>query len=107
MKLTRNEVSGAVLDHLGLVKVVIDQIGLIDKIDQRIPIKNAKAGERVAAMLMNGLGFIDDRLYMMVDFMANKPLDRLFTNKILPEYFNDAALGRVLDKIAQYGIAIY
>jgi transposase len=103
---TRDEVSGTVLDHLGLVKAVIDDIGLIDKIDQRIPLKNAKLtiGERVVAMTLNGLGFIDDRLYMIGNFMANKPLDRLFSRELLPEYFNDDSLGRALDKIAEYGI---
>ncbi len=35
-------------------------------------------GQRVAAMILNGLGFIDDRLYMFPEFLENKPVDRLF-----------------------------
>jgi hypothetical protein len=35
-------------------------------------------GERLAAMVLNALGFMDDRLYMFPEFLKNKPFDRLF-----------------------------
>ena len=65
--LREDQISGKVLDHLGLVASTIEKLGLVEKIDQRIPISKAKGakvtiGQRVAAMILNGLGFIDDRL---------------------------------------------
>lgn len=103
------QVSGKVLDHLGLVASTIKKLGLVEKIDQRIPISKAKGakvtiGQRVAAMILNGLGFIDDRLYMFPQFLKNKPVDRLFDTDLCAEDFNDDALGRGLDLIYAYGV---
>jgi hypothetical protein len=51
-------------------------------------------GERVAAMILNGLGFIDSRLYLFPEFLSDKPLDRLFNRPMLAEWFNDDASAR-------------
>jgi transposase len=106
MNLTDEHVSGKALEHLGLVAAVIDKIELIEKIDARLPLHNAKTsmGQRVAAMLYNGLGFLDDRLYMFPHFLDNKPVDRLFRGDVAAEHFNDDALGRCLDAIYTYGV---
>jgi transposase len=61
-------------------------------------------GERIAAMILNGLGFIDSRLYLFPEFLSDKPLDRLFGRPMLAEWFNDDASGRCLDAIAEYGV---
>ena len=106
MELTDEDISGKVLDHLGLVAAIIEKLGLIEKIDKRLPMKTPKTtmGQRVAAMILNGLGFIDDRLYMFPEFLSNKPLDRLLGGDVKAEYFNDDALGRCLDGIYAYGV---
>jgi transposase len=96
------------LGHLGLVAAKIDSMDLIGLIDRRLPVSElhgAKVthGERVAAMILNGLGFIDSRLYLFPEFLSDKPLDRLFTRKVQAEWFNDDATGRCLDEIAAYG----
>jgi len=72
--LKEDQISGKVLDHLGLVAATIERLGLINKLDERLPVskeKGAKAtiGQRVSAMILNGLGFIDDRLYMFPEFL--------------------------------------
>lgn len=54
-------------------------------------------------MILNGLGFVNDRLYMFPEFMETKPIERLFGRRIEPEYFNDDALGRCLDEIKSHG----
>lgn len=100
--------SSAHIGHLGLVAAKIDDLNLIDLIDHRIPISEAHGakvshGERVAAMIMNGLGFIDSRLYLFPEFLNDKPLDRLFNRHVEAEWFNDDASGRCLDEIAAYG----
>ncbi|WP_243553064.1 IS1634 family transposase, partial [Candidatus Cardinium sp. cBcalN2] len=97
-----------VLDHLGLISSVIDKIDLIPKIDSRFPVAHEKGakltmGERVSAMILNGLGFMDDRLYMFPEFLANKPVDKLFRPDVTADMFNDDALGRCLDAISDYG----
>lgn len=96
------------LGHLGLVAAKIDSMDLIGLIDRRLPVSEAHGakvthGERVAAMIMNGLGFIDSRLYLFPEFLSDKPLDRLFNRKVQAEWFNDDATGRCLDEIAAYG----
>lgn len=87
MILKEENVSSQVLDHLGLVASVIKDIGLIEKIDRRIPVSKEKGarltiGQRIAAMILNGLGFMDDRLYMFPKFLENKPVSRLFDGSV-------------------------
>jgi transposase len=96
------------LGHLGLVSDKIDCLNLIELIDNRLRISvqcgsKVTHGERVAAMILNGLGFIDSRLYLFPDFLKDKPIERLFGRELKAEWFNDDALGRCLDEIAQYG----
>jgi len=101
--------SSQVLDHLGLVASVIKDIGLISKIDERIPVSKEKGakltiGQRVAAMILNGLGFMDDRLYMLPQFLENKPVHRLFDGNVCAADFNDDSLGRGLDEVFKFGV---
>ena len=101
--------SGKVLDHLGLVSDKIEELDLIRLIDERLPLSDTHGskvtmGERVAAMILNGLGFIDTRLYLFPEFLANKPIQRLFGRDLKAEYFNDDSLGRCLDEIVDYGV---
>ena len=100
--------SSAHLGHLGLVADKINSLNIIGLIDNRLPISEAYGakvshGERVAAMIMNGLGFIDSRLYLFPEFLSDKPLDRLFNRHVRAEWFNDDATGRCLDEISAYG----
>ena len=106
--LKEEQISGKVLDHLGLVAATIEELRLVKRIDERIPVSKQKGGkttigQRVSAMILNGLGFIDDRLYMFPEFLKNKPVDRLLGEGLCAEDFNDDALGRALDKIHEYG----
>jgi transposase len=80
---------------------------LVDEIDRLLPLE-AKAkttmGQRVAAMILNGLGFVDDRLYLFPKFLSNKPVSRLLGEGLQADDFNDDTLGRCLDKIHKFGI---
>jgi len=108
LELTDKNITGKVLDHLGIVASTIDDIGLIKKVDSRVPMSLNKGvkvtiGQRVSAMIMNGLGFVNTRLYMFPEFLENKPVDRLIGSGVVAEDFNDDALGRALDVIHEYG----
>lgn len=107
MSLVQNlKTSSQPLDHLGLVAATIDNLGIVDEIDRLLPLE-AKAkttiGQRVAAMILNGLGFVDDRLYLFPKFLSNKPVSRFLGEGLEASNFNDDSLGRCLDKIHNFG----
>ena len=93
-------------DNLGIVMGVLREFGIIGLIDQKI-IKddqhNVSAGEAVAAMVMNGLGFVSRPLSLTPHFFQTKALDILFSREITADDLNRHRLGRVLDEIHGYG----
>jgi transposase len=94
------------LDHLGVVASVIKDLGLIEMIDARLGLHDQEeitAGEAVAGMILNGLGFSDRPLTLTPQFFANKPLDLLFHEGVRAEMFNRFKLGRTLDEAYDYG----
>jgi transposase len=106
MRINKKDASSKVLDHLGLVAATIDKLGIAQHIDRILPMTkgaNTTYGQRASAMIMNGLGFIDDRLYLFPKFLENKPVERLLGQGLSAEDFNDDALGRFLDKVHEYG----
>ena len=60
-------------------------------------------GQRASAIILNGLGFIDDRLYLFPKFLENKPVAKLLGENLQASNFNDDTLGRFLDKVHTYG----
>lgn len=108
--LNQNNVSSEQLGHLGLVAATIRELGLIERIDARLDLDEKKGGlvsygRRVAAMVLNGLGFMNSRLYMSTHFFEDKPVAQLLGGEIEAQHLNDDCLGRCLDKIASYGVA--
>jgi transposase len=97
------------LDHLGVVASVIKDLGLIEMIDARLLVHDQEeitAGEAVAGMILNGLGFSNRPLTLTPQFFANKPLDLLFHEGVRAEMFNRFKLGRTLDEAYGYGCAL-
>jgi transposase len=97
-----------VLDHLGLVAGMFDELGIGDVLDhatqQHPELRDLTVGEAVKAMVLNGLGFINQALYLVPRFFYNKPTYRLISPRIAPEQLNDDALGRTLDTLYAYGV---
>src|SRR6059058_2249156 len=94
------------LDHLGIVASVIKDLGLIEMIDARLLLHDQEeitAGEAVAGMILNGLGFANRPLSLTPQFFTNKPLDLLFREGVRAEMFNRFKLGRTLDEVYAYG----
>lgn len=95
------------LDHLGIVKGTIDELGIIEAIDDCFPSdgrEDITVGEAVAGMILNGLGFSSRPLSLSPMFFKNKALETLFNKKINAESFNISKLSRVLDKLHHYGL---
>jgi transposase len=55
-------------------------------------------------MVLNGLGFTGRALYLMPEYMENKPVDLLIDKELDASDFNDDTLGRALDELFQAGI---
>ena len=121
------------LDHLGIVAGVIDEIGLVEKIDELIPPapqRIVSCGNAVKAMILNALGFVSRPLYMHPQFFSGKPVEHLFRNNkttrvtgssasdfsppdgdpssseegvLHAEHFNESSLGRALDDLHAAG----
>jgi transposase len=97
-----------VLDHLGLVAGMFDELGIGDVLDrathQNPEMRDLTVGEAVKAMVFNGLGFLNHALSLVPRFFQNKPTSRLISPRVAPEQLNDDALGRALDTLYTYGV---
>jgi transposase len=97
-----------VLDHLGLVAGMFDELGIGDVIDQAThqnpEMRDLTVGEAVKAMVLNGLGFINQALYLVPRFFQHKPTSRLISLRVTPEQLNDDALGRALETLYAAGV---
>src|SRR5271165_1041624 len=94
------------MDHLGIVAGVCDEIGLVDYFDALDTHWHARVslGQAVKAMVLNGLGFSNRRLYLFPQFFANKPLEELLGPGITPEDLNDDCLDRALDWLFEHDV---
>jgi transposase len=87
------------LDHLGIVAGVCREIGLaewLDTQDERTH-ERVSVGAATVAMILNGLGFSNRRLYLVPQFFATKPVEHLVGPGITAEDLSDDCLGRTLD----------
>lgn len=97
-----------VLDHLGLVAAMFDELSIGDTLDQAThqnpEMRDLTVGEAVKAMVLNGLGFVNHALYLVPRFFQHKPTSRLISPRVTPERLNDDALGRALETLYAYGV---
>lgn len=94
------------IDHLGIVAGICYEIGLIETIDQQVGASEQKVGcgQGVQAMVLNALGFSSRALYLMPDYLHNRPVDLLIDPGLSAEDFNDDSLGRSLDRLYAAGV---
>ena len=95
------------LDHLGLVAGLVDEIGIVEKINELVgeqPGEIVSPGLVVKAMIINGLGVISAPLYLFSKFFEGKAVEHLLGKGIQASHLNDDRLGRVLDKLYLAGI---
>src|ERR671919_743969 len=101
-----------VLDHLGLIAGMFDELSIGDVLahatHQNPAMRDLTVGEAVTAMVRNGLGFINQALYLVPRFFYNQPTSRLISPRVVPAQLNDDALGRALDTLYDDGVtALY
>ncbi len=104
------EISSSALDHHGLVAGAIHELKIAERINRRIQHTDPRCvvttGTSVVAMILNGLGFSNRRLYTVGQFFQNKPINELLGTKgLTPDHLNDDTLGRALDRVFEYGVA--
>ena len=109
MEVSGQELQSKAIDHHGLVAAICKDIKLADKINDRLyniekqEGRVVKPGTSVVAMILNGLGFTNRRLYLTHQFFEGKPLELLLGEKITASDLTDSTLGNTLDEIAAYG----
>jgi transposase len=99
-------VSTKMLNNLGLVAGCFDELGIAEIVDSKLPKKRLHKlshGVLLKAMAVNGLGYLDNRLHLCSEFFNKVSCERLLGAK--SSDLTDDALGRTLDKIAEYGPA--
>lgn len=96
------------LDHLPVVAGLIRDLGLIEKIDARIPPyseEKVTTGQAVAALILCGMGFLQKPLSLTPQFFENRPIGFLLGDESLqPDDFNHWKLGRELEHLHTFGI---
>lgn len=96
------------LSHLGMVASMFDELGIGQGIDELIKQDSEQRivsiGQAVKAMVLNGLGFTSQSLYLTPDFFENKPTDRLLGKGIKASHLNDDTLGRALDSLYDHDV---
>lgn len=92
--------------HLGIVAGAYESLGIGAVIDRAIPKTrhhNLTHSETIELMVLNGLGFIERRLYLFPEFFDDIALSRLVGRDVTKDILNDDVFGRTLDAVAEYG----
>jgi len=97
-----------VLDHLGLVAGMFDELGIGDVRDdathQNPERRDLTGGEAVKAMVLTGLGVINQALSLVPRCCENQPTSRLMAPRVPPAQRNDDALGRAWATLYDSGV---
>jgi transposase len=70
-----------IVGHLGLVAATYRELGVDKLIDEKLPKKrnhNITHSVCVLAMILNGLGFVGQRLYLFPEFFMNISYEKLY-----------------------------
>jgi len=100
------QIQTASLDHYGLVAAICQDLKIVQRIDDRLPCNSQRKvspGRAVVAMILNGLGFTNRRLYLTSQFFESKAIERLLGSDLNAKDITDYTLGHTLDDIAEYG----
>jgi transposase len=107
LEVAGEEIETLAMDHHGIVASMCKELRIAQRIDEKISDHDKRQvvspGQAVVAMILNGLGFTNRRLYLTQQFFEGKPVERLLDAKIQASDLTDHTLGHALDEIARYG----
>ena len=84
------------INHLGIVAGIIDELEIVDIINKQLGIDEQEivnSGETVKAIILNGLGFVSQPLYLFPKFFEGLATEHLLGKGILPKHLNDDKIG--------------
>lgn len=96
------------LNHLGIIAGIIDEVDIVNIINQELGIESQEivnSGEIVKAIILNGLGFVSQPLYLFPRFFEDQATEHLLGKGILPEHLNEHKIGRVMDQLYDFGLS--
>jgi transposase len=95
-----------VIQHLGIVAGICNEIKLIPTIDAEIkkPKRKVTVGQAVQSIILNALGLSGRAMYLHPDYYRKRPVELLVGEGIEPEDLNDDCLGSALDELYEYGV---
>ena len=94
------------IDHLGIVAGTFHKLGLAQIIDRALPKigqHQLSSSQILLALLLNGLGFTERRLYLFPEYCEHLDLERLIGPGVNANHLNESVIGRLLDNIYAYG----
>jgi len=92
------------------VAALVDEIGMVELADELLEphsLNHISPGQVLKAMILNGLGFVSAPLYLFSEFFEGKPVEHLLGPGITAAHLNDDRLGRVLDRLFEYGTTLF
>ena len=107
MLVSTEEITVENLDHLGIVAGLIDEIGIMELINQKLGVDNREkitTGQVIKALILNGLGMVSRPLYLFSQFFEDKAIEKLNRTGINSEYLNDDKIGLLMDDIYKLGL---
>ena len=86
------------MQHLGIVAGICNEIGLIEKIDNVIPKskRTVSIGQAVQSMVLNALGFTGRAMYLHPEFYEKRPVELLVGDGLTADDLNGDCLGSAL-----------
>jgi len=93
------------MDHHGIIASVCKDLKIAERINACLGVRENRVvspGHAVVAMILNGLGFTNRRLYLTPQFFESKPVERLLGVPVQASDLNDYTLGHTLDEISEY-----
>ena len=82
------------INHLGIIAGIVDDIGIVEIINKKLGIDGQEivnSGEIVKAIILNGLGFVSQPLYLFPNFFEEQAISHLLGEGIKAKHFKRRA----------------
>lgn len=80
---SENNIQTNSFEHHGIIEAICMDLKISGRIDKVLTVPEKRVvtpGQAVVAMILNGLGFTDRRLYLTAQYFESKPLAILLRN---------------------------